>query len=201
MNLEGALALRDNQPVGKDCPIERTLAVVSTRLSHVVLREAFYGASRFDEFAARADLTDATTSARLRDLVGAGVLEKRPYQEPGQRRRHEYALTPAGEDLMPALFALLQWANRHDPPPYPPMLHPRRVRSPGDHRGAVRRRAPRHERRRHRHGRRTLRSRRPRRVDLRQRRRARTGRHRPTARAADRCRWTGVAPVSERPPG
>jgi DNA-binding HxlR family transcriptional regulator len=122
MKLEGALARRDNQPVGAYCPIERTLAVLSTRSAMLVLREAFYGASRFEEFAARADLTDATTSARLHDLVRAGVLEKRPYQEPGQRKRHEYVLTPAGEDLMPALFALLQWANRHDPPPYPPGL-------------------------------------------------------------------------------
>jgi len=124
MKLEGALALRDNQPVGTYCPIERTLEVLSTRSAMLVLREAFYGASRFEEFASRADLTDATTSARLRDLVRAGILAKRPYREPGQRGRHEYVLTPAGEDLMPALFALLQWANRHDPPPYPPgMTH------------------------------------------------------------------------------
>lgn len=124
MKLEGALSRRDNQPVGAYCPIERALDVLSTRSAMLVLREAFYGAARFEEFAARADLTDATTSARLRDLVRAGILEKRPYQEPGQRARHEYVLTPAGEDLMPALFALLQWANRHDPPPYPPgMTH------------------------------------------------------------------------------
>ncbi len=122
MKLLGALALRDNRPVGTYCPIERTLEVLSTRSAMLVLREAFYGASRFEEFASRADLTDATTSARLRDLVRAGILEKRPYREPGQRGRHEYVLTPAGEDLMPALFALLQWANRHDPPPYPPGL-------------------------------------------------------------------------------
>lgn len=124
MKLEGALSRRDNRPVGTYCPIERALGVLSTRSAMLVLREAFYGAARFEEFAARADLTDATTSARLRDLVHAGILEKRPYQEPGQRARHEYVLTPAGEDLMPALFALLQWANRHDPPPYPPgMTH------------------------------------------------------------------------------
>lgn len=122
MKLEGALSRRDNHPVGTYCPIERALDVLSTRSAMLVLREAFYGAARFEEFAARADLTDATTSARLRDLVHAGILEKRPYQEPGQRARHEYVLTPAGEDLMPALFALLQWANRHDPPPYPPAM-------------------------------------------------------------------------------
>ena len=123
MKLRGALARRENRPVGGYCPIERTLEVLSTRSATLVLREAFYGATRFEEFAARADLTDATTSARLRELVHAGILDKQPYQTPGQRSRHEYVLTPAGQDLMPALFALFQWANRHDPPPYPPELH------------------------------------------------------------------------------
>ena len=122
MKLRGALARRENRPVGGYCPIERTLGVLSTRSAMLVLREAFYGATRFEEFAARADLTDATTSARLRELVQAGILDKQPYQRPGQRGRHEYVLTVAGHDLMPALFALLQWANRHDPPPYPPDL-------------------------------------------------------------------------------
>ena len=51
------------------------------------------------------------------------MLDKRPYQDPGQRRRDEYVLTTAGPELMPALFALFQWANRHDPPPYPPTMH------------------------------------------------------------------------------
>lgn len=123
MKLRGALARRQNQPVGAYCPIERTLGALSTRSAMLVLREAFYGATRFDEFAARADLTDATTSARLRELVRAGILDKQPYREPRQRGRHEYVLTAAGQDLMPALFALLQWANQHDPPPYPPELH------------------------------------------------------------------------------
>lgn len=67
-------------------------------------------------------LTDTTTSARLRDLTEAGILAKQPYQDPGRRRRSAYVLTEAGEDLMPAVFALLQWGNRHDPPPYPPEL-------------------------------------------------------------------------------
>jgi DNA-binding HxlR family transcriptional regulator len=122
MKLGGALAHRDNQPLGDYCPIERALALLTPQSSLLVLREAFYGATRFDEFAARTALTDATTSARLRELVGAGLLETRTYQEPGQRRRAEYVLTSAGADLMPAIFALLQWGNAHTPPPYPPSL-------------------------------------------------------------------------------
>ena len=122
MKLGGALALRDNRPVGEYCPIERTLGLLGPQSTILVLREAFYGATRFDEFTARTALTDATTSARLRDLVLAGLLERRPYQEPGKRRRDEYVLTPPGAALMPAIFALLEWANEHAPPPYPPAM-------------------------------------------------------------------------------
>ena len=123
MTMAGALTQRGNQPVGMYCPIERALAVISTRSAMLVLREAFYGATRFEEFASRTGLTETTTSSQLRVLMEAGLFALRPYREPGSRSRNEYVLTPAGEDLMPALFALLQWANRHDPPPYPPVMH------------------------------------------------------------------------------
>jgi DNA-binding HxlR family transcriptional regulator len=123
MKLRGALALRDNQPLGDYCPIERALGLLRPQSTILVLREAFYGATRFDEFTARTDLTDATTSARLRELVRAGILATRPYQEPGQRSRDEYVLTASGRALMPAIFALLQWGNQFAPPPYPPEIH------------------------------------------------------------------------------
>lgn len=123
MRLAGALRRRDDEPLDGYCPIERALRVVGTRSAILIMREAFYGATRFDEFAARTALTDATTSTRLQGLVRAGLLTRRPYRRPGERRRDEYVLTPAGAELMPALFALLQWANEHDPPPYPPALH------------------------------------------------------------------------------
>lgn len=122
MKLDGALALRDNEPLDGYCPMERALDVVGTRSAVLLLREAFYGATRFEQFSARTGLTHRTTAARLGELVDAGVLDRRPYREAGQRARHEYVLTEAGSDLMPVVFALLQWANRHDPPPYPPQL-------------------------------------------------------------------------------
>lgn len=125
IELHGALALRQDEPLDGYCPMDRALAVVGTHSAVLILREAFYGAARFDELQSRTGLTAGTTAARLRELVASGVLLKRPYQEPGQRLRHEYVLTAAGEDLMPVLVALLQWANRHDPPPYPPQLQHR----------------------------------------------------------------------------
>ncbi|HSK27360.1 MAG TPA: helix-turn-helix domain-containing protein [Jiangellales bacterium] len=123
MKMAGALALRGAEAVGEYCPIERVLRLLRTPSSVLVLREAFYGATRFDEFTARTGLAEATAAARLGELVGAGVLSKRPYQEPGQRRRHEYVLTASGADLMPAIYALLEWGNRYAPPPYPPTMH------------------------------------------------------------------------------
>jgi DNA-binding HxlR family transcriptional regulator len=125
MELGGALALRGDEPLDGYCPMERAWAVVGTHSAVLIVREALYGATRFDEFQSRSGLTAATTTARLRELEAAGVLARRPYREPGQRQRSEYVLTPSGEDLAPVLMALLQWANRHDPPPYPPQLRHR----------------------------------------------------------------------------
>ena len=122
MKLGGALARRNDEPLGGYCPIERTLGLLTPHSTMLVLREAFYGARRFDEFTARTALSDATTAARLRELVRAGILRTQAYQEPGQRRRDEYVLTPSGAALMPAIFALLQWGNEHVPPPYPPSM-------------------------------------------------------------------------------
>ena len=122
MELGGSLTERGDLPVGRYCPIERVLGTIGNRSSMVLLREAMYGTTRFEELVSRTGLTETTTARKLRDLVTAGLLVKRPYREPGQRRRDEYVLTDAGTDLMPALMALLQWGNAHDTPPYPPEL-------------------------------------------------------------------------------
>ena len=87
MTMAGALAERGDQPVGMYCPIERALAAVSTRSAMVLLREAFYGATRFDEFVSRTGLTETTTAHQLRLLEGAGLFVREPYQEPGHRSR------------------------------------------------------------------------------------------------------------------
>jgi len=86
--------------------------VLSTRSAMLILREAFYGTTRFDDFAARVGVTDAVAAARLRELVEEGLLEREPYQEPGQRTRHRYKLTAKGAELFPALVALMQWGDR-----------------------------------------------------------------------------------------
>jgi DNA-binding HxlR family transcriptional regulator len=90
----------------------RALDVVSSRSALLILREAFYGTARFDDFAVRAGISEPVAAARLRELVDQGLLEREPYQEPGQRARLAYRLTDKGAELLPTLVALMQWGDK-----------------------------------------------------------------------------------------
>ncbi len=94
------------------CSIARALSVVGARSAFLILREAFYGTTRFDDFAQRAGISEPVAAARLRELVDEGLLEREDYREPGQRTRQRYRLTPKGAELLPALIALMQWGDR-----------------------------------------------------------------------------------------
>jgi DNA-binding HxlR family transcriptional regulator len=96
----------------RGCTIAKALDVIPTRSSFLLLREAFYGTTRFDDFAQRVGLSEPATAARLRELVDNGLLEREEYREPGQRTRQRYRLTEKGADLFPALVALMQWGDR-----------------------------------------------------------------------------------------
>ena len=110
--MAGSLDPRDGWSAGDECTIAKSVELLSTRSAFLLMREAFYGATRFEEFVRRAELTDATASARLHELVEQGLLELEPYQEPGQRTRHRYRLTEKGADLFPVIVSLMQWGNR-----------------------------------------------------------------------------------------
>jgi DNA-binding HxlR family transcriptional regulator len=94
------------------CSIAKALEVIPTKSAFLILREAFYGTSRFDDFATRVGISEPVTAARLRELVDKGLLEREDYREPGQRTRQGYRLTEKGADLFPALVALMQWGDR-----------------------------------------------------------------------------------------
>jgi DNA-binding HxlR family transcriptional regulator len=79
----------------------------------LLLREAFYGTTRFHDFATRIGITDAAAATRLKELTEIGIFEKRPYREEGQRTRHEYHLTDMGRALLPAVLALMQWGDAY----------------------------------------------------------------------------------------
>ncbi len=86
--------------------------MIPTRSAFLILREAFYGTTRFDDFATRVGISEPVTAARLRELVEQGLLEREDYREPGQRTRQRYRLTEKGAGLFPALVALMEWGNR-----------------------------------------------------------------------------------------
>lgn len=111
VRLTGALDPRGGWTADR-CSIAGSLDVVSARSAFLILREAFYGTTRFDDFAERVVLSESVTAARLRELVEEGLLEREAYREPGQRTRHQYRLTPKGADLLPALVALMRWGDR-----------------------------------------------------------------------------------------
>jgi DNA-binding HxlR family transcriptional regulator len=105
--------------VGK-CPIEKTMALLGTKSAMLIMREAYYGTTRFEDFWRRIGVTKAAASARLTELVEAGLLRRQPYKEPGQRSRDEYVLTDVGLDFMPVVWAMFEWGRRHLP--YSPQL-------------------------------------------------------------------------------
>ena len=94
------------------CTIAKALDLLSTRSAFLLLREAFYGTTRFDDFAQRVGISEPVAAARLRELVDHGLLTREDYREPGQRTRQAYVLTDKGAELLPVLVALMQWGNR-----------------------------------------------------------------------------------------
>lgn len=95
------------------CSVAMAMDVLGARSTMLVVREALYGTTRFDDFVRRTGSTDAIVAARLKSLTALGVLVKEPYREPGRRTRHEYRLTERGRDLAPVVLALMQWGSRH----------------------------------------------------------------------------------------
>src|SRR5947209_10294281 len=111
IRMTGALEPRGGWTADR-CTIAKALEVISTRSAFLILREAFYGTTRFDDFAQRVGISEPVTAARLHELVDNGLLEREDYREPGQRTRQRYRLTDKGADLFPALVGLMQWGDR-----------------------------------------------------------------------------------------
>ena len=102
------------------CPIARSLERVGEWWSILILRDAFRGLSRFDQFEASLGIAPNMLTKRLSALVESGLLEKRAYSE--HPPRYEYVLTERGRDFRPVLWALLAWGNKHFAPEGPSVV-------------------------------------------------------------------------------
>jgi len=110
-----------------NCSIARTLEVVGEKWTLLILRESFYGATRFEQFHRVLQCPRNLLSERLALLVEEGILERSEYREPGARARMEYRLTDTGRELMHILLALQQWGDRHKADPEGPPVIARHV--------------------------------------------------------------------------
>jgi DNA-binding HxlR family transcriptional regulator len=96
------------------CPIARSLERVGEWWSILILRDAFAGLTRFDEFQRKLPIAPNMLTRRLASLVEAGMLERRRYSE--RPPRDEYLLTARGRDFYDVLIALVAFGNRHFSP-------------------------------------------------------------------------------------
>jgi DNA-binding HxlR family transcriptional regulator len=102
------------------CPIARSLERVGEWWSILILRDAFRGLTRFDQFQKSLDIAPNILTRRLNALVESGLLERRAYSE--HPPRFEYVLTERARDFRAVLWALLAWGNRHFSPEGPSVV-------------------------------------------------------------------------------
>jgi DNA-binding HxlR family transcriptional regulator len=93
------------------CSTAQTLEVVGEWWTLLLVRDAFFGVRRFEDFQRRLGISRSVLTNRLNRLVDEGVLETRQYEK--RPPRVEYLLTKKGSDLFPVLVALQQWGDRY----------------------------------------------------------------------------------------
>jgi DNA-binding HxlR family transcriptional regulator len=104
---------------GMDCSVAQCLEVVGEWWSMLIVRDAFLGVTRFEDFRRRLGISRNILQQRLATLVDAGVLVRVPYSE--HPPRYDYRLTDKGRDLWPVLTTMRQWGDRYAAPSGPPL--------------------------------------------------------------------------------
>jgi DNA-binding HxlR family transcriptional regulator len=102
-----------------NCSVAQCLEIVGEWWSLLIVRDAFLGVTRFDDFQARLGIARNILNQRLNHLVENGVLKRVPYQD--HPPRSEYRLTDKGRDLWQVITAMRQWGDRWAAPEGPPL--------------------------------------------------------------------------------
>jgi DNA-binding HxlR family transcriptional regulator len=102
------------------CPIARSLERIGEWWSILILRDAFLGTTRFDQFQKSLGIAPNMLTRRLNKLVESGLLERHRYSD--HPPRDEYRLTERGHDFRPVLWSLLVWGNKHFAPEGPSVV-------------------------------------------------------------------------------
>src|ERR1700754_4569411 len=96
------------------CPVARALACVGEWWSLLILRDAFQGLTRFEDFRESLGISSNILARRLQHLTRNEIFERRLYQR--KPARYEYVLTGKGRDLLPLLLVLYRWGNDYQAP-------------------------------------------------------------------------------------
>jgi DNA-binding HxlR family transcriptional regulator len=99
--------MKNFTPSRSPCPVGRASRLLGDRWVLLILREAFLGVDRFDDFTRRLDISRAALTSRLGWMVEAGVL----HRDPPDAKRARYRLTPAGDALRPTYDAIKAWGD------------------------------------------------------------------------------------------
>jgi DNA-binding HxlR family transcriptional regulator len=111
MEFEKRLQDRRQWSIGDACSMSKVLELLSTKTAFQVIRELFFGTTRFEDFMERIGTSAPAVSRALKQLESAQIVTRVPYQEAGSRARDGYRLTEAGEDLLPVFMSLVQWGD------------------------------------------------------------------------------------------
>ncbi|MBC6457621.1 helix-turn-helix transcriptional regulator [Actinomadura sp. HBU206391] len=104
----------------QNCSIARALEIVGDRWTMLVIRSAFEGVRRFDDFQTALGVARNVLTDRLGRLCDEGILRRHRYQE--RPDRYEYRLTRKGVELWPTMMSLMLWGDRHYAENGPPAL-------------------------------------------------------------------------------
>ena len=95
------------------CGAAQALDVLPDRWTWLILREMFYGISRFSDIQSDIGIPKSVLSGRLSNIVDNGLAKKEAYRDGSARTRYEYRLTSKGRDLIPVILTLMQWGDKH----------------------------------------------------------------------------------------
>jgi len=96
---------------GQNCSVARALEIVGERWTLLIIRDAFLGLRRFEQFQENLGIARNVLSDRLNRLVDEGIMERVRYSE--RPERYEYRLTAKGWDLQIAMAGLRQWGDKY----------------------------------------------------------------------------------------
>lgn len=97
---------------GMSCSVAGAMELIGDRWALLIIRDLFFGLTRYDEFQTSLGIPAATLSSRLKHLLDSGIVEKVRYQK--RPPRDEYRLTAKGRDLWKVSVALREWGDKWD---------------------------------------------------------------------------------------